>query len=625
MFHIKVADLLIRIEHRYSYIEEQCREWICADPEGEPDIVARATEEEIRKEQEQDEEGCFSPGLCESICIYRNIAGKLTAFSAFVMHGAVVELDGQAYVFAAKSGVGKTTHTRRWISHFEGRARYINGDKPLMRWMDGHLYACGTPWMGKEKYGCQGKAPVRAFCFLEQAKENQIRRADDREVVDRLFHQVLLPSEPSAAVSFMNMMDAMVRKIPFYILQCNISDEAVKLAYETMNFRQDLYFLFDLIRCGMEGRPGPEIAWTPDWNRLYRICKRHKIEEIVYSAVSKMPREAQPPQEISDWFFESWQIGVARNSAQKYGLEEISDAFEKAGIFFVPLKGILMKSFYPSPELRMMADLDILYKKEQEAEVDRVLLSAGYEFDHQDGNHRVYFRKPFMNIEMHYLMASYKPQVREYYEKIWQKTIPDEGRTYRCHLSWEEYYIYMIVHLAKHIQSGGSGIRSVADLWLFLKKMENELEWEYIEKQLEVLQLSAFERHMKKLADIWFGGDGSNDFYDSLTDFIVRSGVYGTIRNGEIRKVISENVNPDTIGRWKFLTRVKMIFLPYEGMRAQYAYLDRFPWLLPAAWIQRILRTCLKRKGQAAKVLGSVDSYAENILENRDIFEKLDL
>lgn len=624
MFYIKVADLLVQIEHQYPYIKEQCREWICAKPEGQPDIVARASEAEIRKEQEQAEEN-IPPGLCESICIYRAIAGKLTAFSAFVMHGAVVEMDGQAYVFAAKSGVGKTTHTRLWIRYFEGRARYINGDKPIMRWMDGHLYAYGTPWMGKEKYGCQDRAPVRAFCFLEQAKNNHIQRAEDKEVVDRLFHQVLLPAEPPAVIKFMDMMDSMVRKIPFYILQCNISDEAVQLAYETMNFRQDLGFLFNLIRCSIEESACPEIGWTPDWNRLYKICKRHKIEEMVYSGASKMPRGTQPPREIMDRLFETWQLGVARDAAQSFGLKELSDAFEKEGLFFVPLKGIHMKPFYPSPELRMMADLDILYRKEQEREVDRVLLSAGYEFDHQDGNHRVYFRKPFMNIEMHYLMASYKPHVKEYYENIWQKAVPDEGKTYRCHLSWEQYYIYMIVHLAKHIQSGGSGIRSIADLWLFLKKMENKLEWEYIEKNLEILRLSDFEAHMKNLADIWFDSAGSDEFYDSLTDFIIKSGVYGTVRNGEIRKVISQNVNSDTIGRWKFLTRMKMIFLPYEGMRAQYTYLERFPWLLPAAWIQRILRTCLRRKGQASKVLGSVDSYAENILENKDIFEKLNL
>ena len=149
------AGLRIEVHHRYSYIEKQCKDWKCPDTDGRPDIVAKVSEEEIKKEEEQlrasmsgGEEkqtahtGAVSAGVCESICIYRAIAKELTAFDAFVMHCAVVELDGEAYVFAAKSGVGKTTHTRLWLEHFEGRAKYINGDKPIMRWIEGKLYAC---------------------------------------------------------------------------------------------------------------------------------------------------------------------------------------------------------------------------------------------------------------------------------------------------------------------------------------------------------------------------------------------------------------------------------------------------------------------------------------------------
>lgn len=233
MFQMRIADLLIEVHHRYSYVEKQCEDWKCREIVSRPDITAEASEEEIRKEQE-DFPGDISAGYCESICIYRAIAKKLIDYSAFVMHGAVVELDGNAYVFAAKSGVGKTTHTRLWIEYFRGRARYINGDKPVMRWKDGILYACGTPWMGKENYGCNAYAPVKAFCFLERAKENQIQRASDQEIVERLFHQVLLPEKPEEVITFMDFMDTMVRTIPFYILKCNISADAAELAYNTM-------------------------------------------------------------------------------------------------------------------------------------------------------------------------------------------------------------------------------------------------------------------------------------------------------------------------------------------------------------------------------------------------------
>ncbi len=232
-FQIRMVDLTIEIHYRYAYIRKQCEAWICKEETIEPDMVIEVSEEDILKEKEEAEVP-VTEGYCESICIYRAIARKLTAFSAFVMHGAVVELDGEAYVFAARSGVGKTTHTKLWIKYFEGKASYINGDKPVMRWRDDRLYAYGTPWMGKENFGCQRCAPVKAVCFLERGLENEIRRAEDSEIVNRLFQQILLPVKQDEVIVFMEMMDRMAVQIPFYLLKCNISLEAVETAYEAM-------------------------------------------------------------------------------------------------------------------------------------------------------------------------------------------------------------------------------------------------------------------------------------------------------------------------------------------------------------------------------------------------------
>lgn len=232
-FQIRMADLIIEVHHRYAYIRKQCDGWICDGDTEQPDMVIEVSEEDILKEKEEAEVP-VTEGYCESICIYRAIARKLTAFSAFVMHGAVVELDGEAYVFAARSGVGKTTHTKLWIEYFDGKASYINGDKPIMRWRNGRLYAYGTPWMGKENFGCQRCAPVKAVCFLERGLENEIRRAEAGEIVNRLFHQILLPVEREEIIVFMEMMDRMAGQIPFYLLKCNISLDAVETAYEAM-------------------------------------------------------------------------------------------------------------------------------------------------------------------------------------------------------------------------------------------------------------------------------------------------------------------------------------------------------------------------------------------------------
>lgn len=391
---------------------------------------------------------------------------------------------------------------------------------------------------------------------------------------------------------------------------------------ETME-AQSLAFFFHMIRYSLEGGACPKSTVPPDWEQLYRICQYHKIEELVCYGLRKMPEAVQPPAEIMQKFSKSWEIGAAREAVQYFALEELSNAFEKEGIAFAPLKGIWMKQFYPEPELRMMADLDILFRPEQEEAVDRILVSQGYELDHRDNHHYVYFRKPFMNIEMHHCLFTYGEKGADYYKDVWARLRLQEGKAYSFRFSWEDYYIFMLMHFAKHCRSGGSGIRSIVDLWLFLEKMSEKLDWDNITGELGKLQLTDFERHMKKLSSVWFREEPSDEFYNNLTEFLIGSGVYGTRENSRIYAVIEKNGNRRTMARGKFFIRLKYIFPSYRDMCLQYAYLERYPWLLPAAWIRRILRTVFRRKGTAAKVLRSVRVNEKKAQRNQEIFNAL--
>ena len=89
--------------------------------------------------------------------------------------------------------------------------------------------------MGKEKYGSQCSAPIQAVCFIERGEQNEIRRIGDKEVVDRVFHQLFLPEHPETLITFMGLADDIVRKLSFFVLKCNISMEAVQVAYKALS------------------------------------------------------------------------------------------------------------------------------------------------------------------------------------------------------------------------------------------------------------------------------------------------------------------------------------------------------------------------------------------------------
>ena len=232
MFVIELAEKRIRIHNQYPFIERQCGALGYTVSGEEADFEVRATDREIAEEQAQ---GPHSPGYCESICLYRHICEKMPEYGVFILHSAVVEVNGQAFAFAAKSGVGKSTHISLWLKNIPG-ARVLNGDKPLFRLNeDGSLTVFGTPWQGKENWGYNGKAKLTALCFIERGEVNRIRRATEDEIISRIIHQLLLRGERQSVNQQLALLDSLLRAVPYYILQCNISDEAAILSYQTMS------------------------------------------------------------------------------------------------------------------------------------------------------------------------------------------------------------------------------------------------------------------------------------------------------------------------------------------------------------------------------------------------------
>lgn len=229
MFAIQLAGLRIGMDNRYPFVERQCKDYLC-----EPCDLAftvSATEEEIAAEQAL---GDFSAGYCESICLYRHICEIAPLHNVFLFHACVLEVDGYAYAFTAKSGVGKSTHCALWLKNVP-HARVLNGDKPLIRLEeDGSLTAFGTPWNGKENWGENCSAPLAGVCFIERGVENSIRAAEEGEIVDRLVHQLYLRGPRQSVARQLMLLDAFVRAVPYYVLHCNISDEAANLSYTTM-------------------------------------------------------------------------------------------------------------------------------------------------------------------------------------------------------------------------------------------------------------------------------------------------------------------------------------------------------------------------------------------------------
>ena len=227
----EICNLKIDIQNRLRYTDNFCKNYLSADQDCAPIFSVKVSNEAFY--EEKNASPGYSDGYIENICLYREICLQLPKFNRFLLHSCILEYKGEAYAFLGRSGTGKSTHTGLWLKYLKD-TKILNGDKPILEMTDNEVVAYGTPWMGKEGLGYNGKAPLKALCFLEQAKVNEIRTLSSAEASMRIFQQILLPSEQEAAEKTLEMIDKLLKKVPSYLLRCDISEEAVKTSFEVL-------------------------------------------------------------------------------------------------------------------------------------------------------------------------------------------------------------------------------------------------------------------------------------------------------------------------------------------------------------------------------------------------------
>lgn len=240
-FIIGIAGRRVKICALYEYAKEFCKDYLT---EGEPDFTVVVSPEDIDYEREksarEDEvEGIpvreFSSDYLETLAIYRKIAEKMLDYGAFLFHGSAISVDGKGYLFTAKSGTGKSTHTYLWKRRFEGRYKTINDDKPLLCVQDDAVLACGTPWDGKHRRSNNIQIPLKGVVILERGEVNEIEPVDAATAFPLFLQQTYRPKSPIAMTKTLLLLEQMMKKTGLYRLKCNMDPEAAQVAYDGMN------------------------------------------------------------------------------------------------------------------------------------------------------------------------------------------------------------------------------------------------------------------------------------------------------------------------------------------------------------------------------------------------------
>ncbi len=374
-------------------------------------------------------------------------------------------------------------------------------------------------------------------------------------------------------------------------------------------------FLIFIIKRVLQKEIIQEIPENIDIKKLLTFAKAHALENYLYYGLKDICEEAE-----RNLLKKINQQTIYKIAIQDAECDNIQMEFEKNQINHILLKGSVIKKIYPFADLRTMGDIDILIDETKAKECRQIMQKMGYvcnAFNHS--NHDEYTRKPYMVIELHRQLMSDSIGYSKYYQDIWQFVHQIDGYVYQYKMTDEDYYIYMIAHIAKHFFLGGAGIRNIIDIYVYMNAYENSLNWIYISSELEKMELNKFERSLFSLMNYWFRVGNNNEEIELLEEYIMDSTTYGTRKNMAIINMFNgyELNRKLQASKWKYI--ILSLFPPYKHMTQRNRILKKIPILLPWFWFTRLLKAVFKVKNKKMR-MKAVDSITKEDIEK---YEKM--
>lgn len=362
--------------------------------------------------------------------------------------------------------------------------------------------------------------------------------------------------------------------------------------------------IITLISCALNGvEPEEELIKELDLTKVFNMAKAHSLTAIVAMALESSHNFSFVEPEISKCWMDAKNKAIRKNMLLDAEREGILGEMEKAGIWYMPLKGAILKDLYPKYGMRQMADNDILYDDSRKEDLKDIFLKRGYLMEKEGGRvHDVYMKEPVYNFEMHRALFSknFNEEWAAYYDDIKQRLCPDQGKRFGYHFTDEDFYIYITAHAYKHYSGGGTGLRTLVDTFVFHQKKQDLLDMGYISAELEKLGIGKFEKQIRLLADRLFG-DTEGFSFQKLTQeqqkmllYFCGAGTYGTIRNRVGNQLKSFQTDGKSI---TFMTKLRYccsrLFPGRKWCKTTYPFFYTHPYLLPFLWIFRSVRVIL--------------------------------
>ena len=378
--------------------------------------------------------------------------------------------------------------------------------------------------------------------------------------------------------------------------------------------------LLYLMACALQGVSArEEILADADLKQLLIMVRRHSVASMVCMALEKTAIFANADETAKKQWLEAKNKAIRKNMLLDAERKAILHELEIQGIWYMPLKGSILKDWYPKPGMREMADNDILFDPSGRKQVREIFQNRGYKtVSFRKGNHDEYEKPPIYNFEMHVsLFHGIYKGLAEQYENVKERLLPVDGTAYQFAFTPEDFYVFVLAHAHKHYSRSGTGVRTLADIYVMDRHLGDIMDWNEVEQKLTQLGIAEYEQHSRVLAEKLFSAvrplaetELTEDEKEMLL-YYCNATTYGTVDNRVNNRLHELQENSEDIKLW---TKVKYccvrLFPGREFCKFAYPFVYKHPWTLPFFWVWRIVDRCITNKKNVQQELKALKAVS---------------
>lgn len=378
----------------------------------------------------------------------------------------------------------------------------------------------------------------------------------------------------------------------------------------------------------------PEALSAQQWQKLLELSYINNTQGIVSHVYMCHPELVEP--QLRPSLRQTCLSEVSMYAARADQMTALASRYSEAGIDCLLFKGFVVRNYYPVPELRTFGDIDLVIRPEDREKCDRLMKELGYTVK-IDWEPVYSYVKAGEFYEVHTKIlevdVSDKADYMAYFSHIWEHAQPSSvlALPHFFEFKPEFHFLYLLTHIAKHISGSGAGVRMYLDLAFFIRHFGNSVSWDWVAEQLQALQLANFANVALLATQQWFGIPAplplqpvADEIMADFLEFTLMGGVYGYAgRDDSIVFLKKQDRNSEKVS--KFKTLVFHAFPPVRSLKDRYSYLQRHPWLLPWAWIQRLFDSRKEWGRFASSTKNIITADEEQVKKLKRIYQQIGL